>query len=144
MFSTILKSGGKVLGSIVGPVIGLVSDHLEGKRRIKQAQVESDIKVIELQTKHAIDWEVQAQLNSGKSWKDEYWTIILSFPIIALFFPQTADHAEEGFRVMKEVAPEWYVVLLVSIVLTSFGLRPNKSWLDPIRKWKGQPAPTPK
>jgi len=60
------------------------------------------------------------------SWKDEYWTVVLSIPLIAGFFPAAAPHILAGFKVLAEM-PEFYQYWLGICVLTAFGMRIKKS-----------------
>jgi hypothetical protein len=71
--------------------------------------------------------ELETILSEGMryTWKDEYWTVVLSIPAIACFFPQAAPHISEGFTVLKTM-PEFYQYWLGICVLTSFGLRLKK------------------
>ena len=123
---------------LFGPIISMAGDHFEGQRKIKLAKVEAKIALIQGQSDHENAWENQAIRNAQTSWKDEYFTIILTLPIVACFFPYTAPHAAEGFRILLEVAPEWLIMLVGVMVLTSFGLRPKTDGniLTSMQNWK--------
>jgi len=132
------------LKPIVEPVLGLVGDHFEGKRKIKQAQVESEIAILHKRVDHQINWENQAITNSQSSWKDEYFVIILTAPIVMCFVPWTAPYAAQGFTVLQEIAPEWLVTLLGVMVLSSFGLKPQVKGniLTSMTNWKRKAKPS--
>ena len=56
------------------------------------------------------------------SWKDEYWTIILSIPMILCFFPDMVPHIKAGFAALKGM-PDWYQNVLMLSISASFGYR---------------------
>ena len=112
---------GTLLSGIVSPITGLLSKKSDNKTALRTQQVErlmnSDDKTGELET----------ILSEGMkySWKDEYWTIVLSIPAIACFFPEAAPHVAQGFVVLSTM-PEFFQYWLGICVLTSFGLRITK------------------
>ena len=61
---------------------------------------------------------------SAHSWKDEFWTIILSIPIfmvgyaIAMNDVSVIDRVDAGFQALSQF-PEWYQYLLF-IAISSF------------------------
>ena len=59
-----------------------------------------------------------------QSWKDEWWTLVLSLPWLAQFgstwWPQLADAAE---RMVALIGTGNYVYLLGSAIAASFGIR---------------------
>lgn len=57
-----------------------------------------------------------------KSWKDEFIMLILFFPIIISFLPEIQLAAAEGFKIMS-IVPNWYMNLLIAIVVVTYGLR---------------------
>jgi hypothetical protein len=65
---------------------------------------------------------------SAHSWKDEFWTIILSIPIfmvgyaIAINDVSVIDRVDAGFQALSKL-PEWYQYLLFIAISSSFGIR---------------------
>ena len=109
---------------LIAPVVDLIKDYFSRKSEEKKAIHEAKIKRIELDG----DWEtIQAQA-STTSFKDEWWVIVLSLPIIAICWAifiddlTIIDRVREGFEVL-ETLPEWYQYLLYVAVLSSFGIR---------------------
>jgi hypothetical protein len=112
---------GPVLG-IIDSLIGGVSNHFKQKAEIKKAKVEGEIQVIKQAAQNTADWEkIMAEATKG-SWKDEYWTLILSIPAILVFVPSLAPYVKEGFAVLTTM-PEWYQYVLIAAILASFGIR---------------------
>ena len=68
------------------------------------------------------DWEVESIRNSG--WKDEWVLILLSIPLILVFFPYDwgAPAVLSGFAVL-ETTPDWYRWLVMMIYAAIFGIR---------------------
>ena len=67
-------------------------------------------------------WEELHAKGSQTSWKDEYWTLIFSIPLILCFIPSTVEYVMEGFNAL-DGTPEWYRVILSALVFASIGVR---------------------
>jgi len=65
-----------------------------------------------------VDWNINAQNNSG--WKDEWFTIILSIPMVMCFVPGLADYVQAGFAAL-ETTPMWYQSAVGIAISSSFG-----------------------
>lgn len=106
-----------VLG-LVSPVTNYMGKRSDNKKAIAEQQIQ---RVMNAEDK-AAEWE-NIQAEAGKhSWKDEYWTIILSVPAVMVFFPEYVDDIQAGFEVLANM-PEFYQYWLGVAILTSFGLR---------------------
>lgn len=61
------------------------------------------------------------------SWKDEWFTVVFSTPIITIFYgaifdkPEVIDRMASGMEVISSL-PEWYQILLGGMVTASFGI----------------------
>ncbi len=106
---------------LIEPVTNLFAKRNENKAKVKLKQIDrltkSDDKLAE--------WEnIQAE-NGRYSWKDEYWTILLSIPVVLCFIPEYVEYVEVGFEVLKTM-PDFYQYWLAVAILTSFGVRFSK------------------
>ena len=96
-----------------------------GKIELEQAIVDGRIKKIQ----SAIDNDQQIDLMATRgmmhSWKDEWFTILLSVPVIMAFIPIPEVQAlvGEGFRILKNDTPEWYQYCFIGAIVASFGIR---------------------
>ena len=59
---------------------------------------------------------------SQSSWKDEYFVIILSLPLILCWIPGAEGWVERGFEQLEK-APDWYFYTLGIAISASFGVR---------------------
>ena len=65
---------------------------------------------------------------SANSWKDEFWTIVLSVPIFMIGYsivvgdPEIVTRVEDGFVALSGL-PEWYQYLLFIAISSSFGIK---------------------
>jgi len=109
---------GLILQELIGGAVGFFRD----RAAIKKAKVEGEIRVIQSASDHAADWEKLHVKGSQDSWKDEYWTIVWSIPVIMGFVPGLNQYAVEGFENLA-LMPEWYQYTLMTMVLASFGIR---------------------
>lgn len=64
-----------------------------------------------------------------KSYKDEIIMFILFSPIVMTFISYTQSTAKVGFEILNTSIPEWYVWLLISIVVVTYGLRNILRWI---------------
>ncbi len=110
-----------MVSGLVSPITGFFAKKNDNKTAIRQQQI---TRIMNSENKEG---ELETILSEGMrySWKDEYWTVVLSIPAIACFFPLAAPHIEQGFLVLKGM-PEYYQYWLGVCVLTSFGLRIKK------------------
>ena len=107
-----------LISGIVSPVTNFFIKKNDNKTKIKEKNIQrimnSDDKLAE--------WEsIQAE-NSGTSWKDEFWTVILSIPLILCFIPDYVGYIEAGFDALEGM-PGFYQYWLGVAILTSFGIR---------------------
>jgi hypothetical protein len=118
---------------ILGPVVDLVKtiaggfiDSAKAKRQLKAAKQETLLKIEYAKATADIDWDAQAMLNSQNSWKDEWFTILLSIPAILSFIkfdwldgPQIVS---DGFTALG-TAPDYYLGAFGLAVAAAFGMR---------------------
>ncbi len=99
----------------------------EGKVAVAKATVEGAVKRAQTQAEGDIKYDQIAAQGMANSWKDEYWTIILSIPAVLCFFPPTVEYVRDGFAVLAE-CPVWYQSCLVGAIVASFGLKSFMKW----------------
>lgn len=102
---------------------GLAVDWFKNKREEKQAKHEAKMKVIANQA----TWEQAAQNNAGDSLKDEYWTIIVSLPLIGAFIPSFVPYVMDGFAAL-ELMPDYYKAFVGASIGASFGYKKLVDW----------------
>ena len=113
-----------MLNLLLGPALELGKDFLKGKAEEKKAIQERKINAIQ----NDADWEAKMADSTSNSWKDEFWSIILSLPIIAVVYSVAMDdvsiiaRVNEGFEALNQL-PDWYQYLLFIAVSASFGLK---------------------
>jgi len=102
----------------------LAKDFIKGKADEKKAIQERKISAIQ----NDADWEAKMANATANSWKDEFWSIVLALPIIAIAYSVAIDdvsiieRVKSGFEVLNNL-PEWYQYLLFIAVSASFGLK---------------------
>ena len=107
--------------SLVTPVTNTVTKINTNKTEIKKRNID---RLVNAEDKLA-EWEL-IQAESGRhSWKDEFWTLILSVPLILCFFPEFVPVVKDGFTAL-ETMPTFYQYWLGVAILTSFGVRAIK------------------
>jgi|TARA_R110000772_G_scaffold64194_6_gene143572 hypothetical protein len=113
-----------MLGQLIGPLTNLVGGYFKNKSEEKQAKHQAKMSVIQ----NDADWESKMADASATSWKDEFWTIVLSVPVfmvgyaIALDDTDVIERTKLGFEALSGL-PEWYQYLLFIAISSSFGIR---------------------
>jgi len=113
-----------MLNLLLGPALELGKEFIKGKADEKKAIQQRKINAIQ----NDADWEKSMASATDKSWKDEFWSIILALPIIAVAYgaamdnPAIIERLTAAFDTLNSL-PEWYQYLLFIAVSASFGLK---------------------
>jgi hypothetical protein len=113
-----------MLQHLIGPITNIAGGYLKNKAEEKQAKHKAKMKVIE----NDGEWESKMADASAHSWKDEFWTIVLSVPIFMIGYAivvndiTVIDRVEQGFVALSNL-PEWYQYLLFIAISSSFGVK---------------------
>lgn len=113
-----------MLQMLLGPAMELGKEFLQGKADEKKAVQQRKIN----QINNDADWESKMAEASGNSWKDEYLTIVLTLPLIAVGYAVvTGDNSvierlDQGFDALEKT-PEWYQYLLFLACSAAFGIK---------------------
>ena len=113
-----------MLNLLIGPAMDLAKDFVKGKADEKKAIQERKIAAIQ----NDADWEAKMADATKSSWKDEWFSLILSAPLIAVAYSVAMDDTaiiarmDEAFAALNSL-PEWYQYLLFIAVSASFGVK---------------------
>ena len=113
-----------MLNLLIGPAMDLAKDFVKGKAEEKKAIQERKIQAIQ----NDANWEDKMADATKNSWKDEWFSLILSAPLIAVAYsvamddPVIIDRMNEAFSALNAL-PEWYQYLLFIAVTASFGVK---------------------
>ena len=114
-----------LLGPLVSGVFDIGKQYFTNKAEKSKAKHEQEIAVIRGDQK----WdEIQAR-NSGDSWKDEYLTVVITSPFIAMFLAAVLDDRAmvqrigEAFIILQSEVPDQYWSLLIIAFGASFGVK---------------------
>jgi hypothetical protein len=111
-------------GILLSGALNLAKDFIQG--RVEEAKIKKDIRLKALENEGA--WEAIMAQGTHTSWKDEFFTIILSIPIILVGYAVAMDEMDIIARlhdsfIALEALPDWYSYLLFLAVSASFGVR---------------------
>lgn len=95
---------------------------VESQAKIEEARVNAQITQIEKAAENDSNWETIWAQQADHSWRDEWFTILLSLPLIFAFVPGMTDIVQHGFDVLA-TTPIWYRYLVGCAVAAAFGLR---------------------
>jgi hypothetical protein len=125
-----------ILGFLGGPITSVLETRkikktaqAEVLKELARAEVEAKITKVkaeaaieEKKVQADVDWETIWATQASKSWKDEWFTIILSIPLIGSFVPGLSSHILSGFDTLEQT-PEWYQMAVMAAIGAAFGLR---------------------
>lgn len=101
---------------------GMAKTWLEGKVEIKKAETQARVATASMRVEAEVKWDDLMARASQTSWKDEWWTILISIPLVMAFVPSMVPYVSAGFAVLNTM-PEWYMLLLSVAFAAAFGVR---------------------
>jgi hypothetical protein len=128
-----------ILGALTGPVVDYVKQRNQNKHeeKIKQKEIDDAVHartVDQVKTNESYEqaWNLAQIQNSG--WKDEWFTILLSVPLVGAFIPKAVPYIIAGFQALEGM-PTWYKGFLATAVAAAFGFqKATQAW-----KWWNTP-----
>ena len=95
--------------------------------KLKLTEAEAKAKILLSEKTSVADWERIMAENSKTSWKDEFFVIVLSIPLILAFIPGAEGIVDRGFEQLHK-APDWYFYSLGIAISASFGVKGYKQF----------------
>jgi len=74
----------------------LATTWMQGKA--EEAKVKQEVKIKAMQSEE--NWEKMMAEGSKTSWKDEWFVVVLSIPMIGAFIPSLVPYIQQGFVVL--------------------------------------------
>jgi hypothetical protein len=119
----------KMLQALIGPVANLAGSWLQGKAdknaaaaELKLTEAKAKAQILLSEKTSVADWERIMAEGAKSSWKDEWFVIVLSIPLILAFIPGAEGWVDRGFEQLNK-APDWYFYSLGIAISASFGVR---------------------
>jgi hypothetical protein len=110
--------------ALISPLANLLGQALKNRAEEKKAIHDAKVEAI----KTTASWEQLMATASATSWKDEWFTLLLSAPVVALMWGismndiEILDRIGIAFEELNRL-PNWYQYLLFMAVSASFGIR---------------------
>ena len=110
--------------TLISPIVTLLGQVLKNRSEEKNAVHKAKMEVI----KNTASWEQLMATASATSWKDEWFTLLLSAPVVAVVWGigmndvDILDRIGLAFEELNRL-PDWYQYLLFMAVSASFGIR---------------------
>lgn len=110
--------------ALIAPVANLVGSFIQNKHEESQAKHAAKLEVI----KNTASWEELMAKASSTSWKDEWFTLLLSAPVVVLVWGISMNDVSVIERIGMafnelDKLPDWYQYLLFMAVSASFGIK---------------------
>ena len=106
--------------------LGMGSDHLEGKRKLKQAEVDNTARLLQDEQSNNHDWEM-ANLQDKDKWMRRISFAMFTWPFIWIYFDQAG--AQTYFVVLEDFLPQWYKQTYMAITGGIWGISALKNTL---------------
>ena len=117
-----------MIWGLLGTVAKGAVDVIKTKTETKKLMAEAEQTHIRKMAEGEIDFAIASQKTMENSWRDEWFTVILSLPLLIVFGaifvgkPEWIDKLQEGFSTLNNL-PEWYIWALMASIASSFGLK---------------------
>ena len=118
-----------MLQALIGPIASLAGGWWDAKTtkqaaeaQLKLTEAEAKAKIMLSEHTSVADWERIMAEGAKSSWKDEWFVIVLSIPLILAFIPGAEGWVDRGFEQLSK-APDWYFYSLGIAISASFGVR---------------------
>lgn len=117
-------------------LVGLGKEVIVARGDLKIAQIRARAEQAAQAANNDAAWERAAAQNSANSWLDEWWTFVLSIPLIASFIPDLMPYVLSGFAALGAV-PDWYVWAVLASVSFAFARRK----MPDLTAWRSKAPP---
>ena len=124
-----------MIQALIGPLTELAGGWLKGKAdkqaadaKLKLTEAEAKAKILLSKETSIADWERVMAEGSKSSWKDEFFVIVLSIPLVLAFIPGAEGIVDRGFEQLSK-APDWYFYSLGIAISASFGVKGYKQFV---------------
>ena len=113
-----------IWSALIGPIANVAQSVIKNRGEIAQAKHSAKMSVIQ----NDANWEAKMADASANSWKDEWFALLLSLPLVAVGYGIIVDdvtvieRVKDGFKALEEL-PDWYSYLLFFAVSASFGVK---------------------
>lgn len=121
--------------TVLGAVGSLAKEWIVGKVEVKKAETAARVEQASKRIDAEINWDTAMAQGSMSSWKDEWWTILVSIPLVLIFFEGTRPAVEQGFIALEEM-PQWYIYLVSVAFAAAFGVRKVIDGVERLMKMK--------
>ena len=118
-----------IFTAALGPIANLAGSWLQGKAdknaadaELKLTEAKAKSQILRSKNTSVADWERIMAEGSKSSWKDEWFVIVLSIPLILAFIPGAEGLVARGFEQLSK-APDWYFYSLGIAIGASFSIR---------------------
>jgi len=117
-----------MLWSLASTILGGVVDVVKTKTETKKLLAQAEQTHVKKMAEGEIEYAIQAQKSMGDSWRDEWFSLLLSIPLLivfgSVFFnkPEWIIKLKEGFTTLDSL-PDWYIWALMAAIASSFGLK---------------------
>lgn len=117
-----------MMWNVISQVIGTGFKVMKTRSETKQMQALAEQKHYEKMVEGKIQYEVAKQNAMDNSWRDEWFTVILSLPLLIVFGsvflnkPEWILKLKEGFETLNQL-PDWYIYALLAAIASSFGMK---------------------
>ena len=117
-----------LLGPLVNTVGGLWANRQ--KRKARKDELDNAIHLQKIGYVRdgriaEVEWNTNSVNKAG--WRPGFLTVILSAPMVLVFFPDLVPYIREGFAVL-DTTPVWYRAAIAVMISSAFGVKKYADW----------------
>ncbi len=108
-----------IFGGVVTAVKDVSTMWMQGKQKKHEAKMAHLNKVVQGE----VDYNSLAQQGMAASLKDEFLTLWITALVTLHFYPPMQPYLKHGWKMLSEVAPDWFGYCFVGMWVAVFGLK---------------------
>lgn len=118
------------ISDLATSVVNVIRTRQDAKAQVAVAEAQAKAAALQKAAEQEGSWENIWAAGAQTSWKDEFWTIIFSIPLVLCFCgPAAVQIVMDGFHALA-LTPVWYRNCLFVAVAGAFGLRGLTKWIN--------------
>ena len=110
---------------LISEGIKAVSGFFERKQQRKLEETRGKITRIQTAQDQVAEWERIMAESTTTSWRDEWFSLLLSIPLVLCFIPDAVEYVQDGFKALESM-PDYYQYWVGLAICSSFGVRMMK------------------
>ena len=110
--------------TVINTVSNLFSTYLTNKHRKEELKQAIHSKQLdEIQQGNISASGLDSLSIQSRGWKDDFLLLVTVTPLVLCFIPGVGEYIKQGFAMLSDSVPEWYMYALALVYIDTFGFR---------------------